>query len=402
MTTLYDKADNTKKAYLMDLCVFFRELFTRFWEFDLKYNFIAEEIVLKYVENQGIKQLDRKELKQLRDSRIITKNLPVLSSSSSLFENRPLLKISDGKLRMDLNPMPSSIDNLIEISQEDYELVNIPFGRYAKELEPDFFSDIFRLEKLSEVMEHLKDNLNNSNNTLARKHSSLKSFEFFLEEIGLVDRVMMHRVPRPREMQNAQPYLTEEEMCRFLESIRYYPENSRKELWRRDKAMFGILYGTGIRKSELVNIETGDVDLKESTIFLQRTKGGESREVCLPGGIIEDLRTYEDHRDGMYKESRDKKRYYFLSCRNQRMDPRSVFSLVDKYLIKAGINKRISPHSFRRSAATHMADRGASVWHIKQFLGHKNLMTTGKYLSSSRQNLDKLLREHHPLGEKNL
>lgn len=405
LTKLYDKTENTKRAYLLDLCVFFRELFTEFWDFSRQYNMVAQDILLKYLENQGAEKLNGIELKRLKRGKAEEsgKGRKELVRKDYFFPgNKPVINIFDGRLRMNLNPQPKgTIEGLVELRQEDYELINIVFGKYGAYLGKDFFEDIFRVEKLAQVMEHLKASHGNSNNTLARRYSTLKSFEYFLEEKGLVERVKMYRFPRPREIRNAQPYLSEKEMLRFLESVKpVYTQDRKKNLQIRDRAMFELLYGTGARISELIGIEIGDEDLEERVLFLQRTKGGRAREVSLPQGIISYLRKYELHRERLYRETEDKKKFYFLNCWGRKMNPRGFFAVLEKYLGKAGINKKIGPHAFRRSAAIHMEERGASIRQIQQFLGHQHITTTEEYLSSTKGNLPSILRNYHPRGNK--
>ena len=157
-----------------------------------------------------------------------------------------------------------------------------------------------------------------------------------------------------------------------------------------------LLYATGIRLSEALNLEVSHIDGKRKQILIKRGKGAKDRYVDLPEKMLFMLRHY-------YKMYRPQKYLFYGNDRTQQLAPRSAQHILQVAAKKAGINKNVSPHTFRHSYATHHLENGTDLVYLQQQMGHKHLKTTAKYIhlmqsQSWRINhpIVKLQIEYHP------
>ncbi|AZI26088.1 hypothetical protein EA772_12320 [Pedobacter sp. G11] len=156
-------------------------------------------------------------------------------------------------------------------------------------------------------------------------------------------------------------YLNKEEVKRILSVV----TNSKH------KAILSILYGCGLRLSELINLKIEDVDSKNEVITIRQAKGKKDRQVMLPKSLLPLLREYfEIHLP---------KIYLFEGQSQAQYSPRSVQSILQQAAVLANINKVVSPHMLRHSFATHLLENGADIRYIQKLLGHNSLTTTQIY-----------------------
>jgi integrase/recombinase XerD len=171
---------------------------------------------------------------------------------------------------------------------------------------------------------------------------------------------------RPRTRQRVIERLSREEKQRLID-MAYRLPGTRGLLVK-------TLFQTGVRVSEFVNIRVSDVYFDELMILITKAKGGKSRYVPILPALAQELRTYlQDRRAG----------YLFETARHTGFSPRRIQQLVKETAALAGITKRVSPHVLRHSVATTLLERGMSLEHIQQFLGHEKLETTQIYATST-------------------
>jgi integrase/recombinase XerD len=162
----------------------------------------------------------------------------------------------------------------------------------------------------------------------------------------------------------------------------------------RDRAMLELLYATGLRVSELVNLDLNDVDL-ESRVLLAHGKGSKERLVPVGGIATEALRQWlGGPRDRMLRGRRS--RDLFVTPRGRRMTRQGFWKLLGRYARAAGIRRPISPHKLRHSFATHLLEGGADLRAVQSMLGHADVATTEVYTHVDRTHARKLHRKHHP------
>jgi len=228
-----------------------------------------------------------------------------------------------------------------------------------------------------------------SKSSTARKLAAIRSFFRFCLERRLLDDNPAKVVATPRLDKPVPGFLSEGEMEIFLE----LPEPGEK-LGRRDRAILELFYATGIRVSELVGVDLADLSLAERMIRV-RGKGKKERIVPFGRKAAESLESYLETRTGLLGRQAESGAL-FLNYRGTRITSRSVERLVAKYLRKAAIRRKISPHSLRHSFATHLLGRGADLRVIQELLGHESLATTQKYTHIDVKQLLATYRKSHP------
>ena len=221
--------------------------------------------------------------------------------------------------------------------------------------------------------------------TVARKLSSLRSFFNFLCRQGVWEENPASLVSTPKLPKKLPSFLTVEQTFRLLDAP--FPDTV---MGRRDKAILELIYATGMRVSELVSLDVGDVDLRTCTL---RAKGKGRKERLLPFGS-KAARALEDYLALRATIAREGP--LFLSSRGLRIYPRSVQRIVDKYITQASLQLHISPHSLRHSFATHLLNAGADLRSIQELLGHSSLSTTQKYTHLTTERLKEVYRKSHP------
>lgn len=230
----------------------------------------------------------------------------------------------------------------------------------------------------------------NKKSTVARKLASIRSFlQFCLKKKWLEDNPA-RVVATPKQEKHVPSFLSEDEMVHFLD----LPQKPKNVLEARNKALLELLYATGIRVGELVGINVEDVNFAERLI---RVRGKGKKERLLPFGrkAEESLLSYY-HLKGLINKGKIAEKPLFLNYQGQRLSCRSVERIVDKYLRRAALRRKISPHSLRHSFASHLLSRGADLRVIQELLGHVSLATTQKYTHINLRQLLDVYRKSHP------
>jgi len=225
--------------------------------------------------------------------------------------------------------------------------------------------------------------------TIARKLSAIRSFFQFCMRKRWIKGNPADAVSSPKQEKHVPAFLSEEEMSRFLDvPMRQDP------LARRDKAILELLYATGIRVGELVEINLEDINFSEKMV---RVRGKGKKERIVPFGRVahDSLMFYQSARSLIHKGCIDPEAF-FLNYRGQRLTSRSVERIVDKYIQSTAVRRKISPHSLRHSFASHLLSRGADLRVIQELLGHKSLSTTQKYTHLNIKQIMDVYRKSHP------
>ena len=192
-------------------------------------------------------------------------------------------------------------------------------------------------------------------------------------------------------------FLFEDEMARLVEMPTHEPSADGDYFWKlRDRAVLESLYSTGCRISELVALNLSDVDLKNRTATVMG-KGRKERNVFLGDAAVQALREYMSLRRFHAKVPEgDAVRALFINQRCGRITDRGVRFILSEYLARANLGKKVTPHTFRHSFATHLLDRGADIRAVQELLGHASLSTTQVYTHVGLEKLKKVYRRAHP------
>lgn len=234
-----------------------------------------------------------------------------------------------------------------------------------------------------------------SRNTTARKLAALKSFFRYLMKKEIIATNVLESVKTPKIPKMLPRYLEVEEMNQVLEQ-----PGLDNEVQIRDRAILELLYGTGIRVSELVQLNLDGIDLSYGYIRVWG-KGGRERLVPIGRLAVEALERYLEKSRPLWNKPVEGTRGagaepLFLNQRGGRLSDRSVRTLTRKYCQQAGSKETLSPHGFRHSFATHLLDNGADLRVVQELLGHKKISSTQVYTHVSRAKLRNVYRLAHP------
>lgn len=230
----------------------------------------------------------------------------------------------------------------------------------------------------------------NKKSSQARKLSTLRTFFKFLVRENVITQNPASSVRTPKLGKHLPQHLSVDEMFALLDSV---PAGDPAHA--RDRAMFEVLYSTGIRVSELVGLNRDDLELNLGIIKV-RGKGRKERIVPIGKKAIEALNNYLQKIAAVILAEPRGTSPVFVNRRGGRLTARSVARILNKYVERCGLQRTISPHSLRHSFATHMLNAGADLRAIQELLGHANLSTTQRY---THLNIDKLMEVYdraHP------
>ncbi len=230
--------------------------------------------------------------------------------------------------------------------------------------------------------------------SISRKLASLRSFYKFAQRQELATTNPAKPLRNPRGQRKLPHFLTSDEVERLLNAP---PRDD--VLGLRDRAILETMYSAGLRVSEVVGLNDGDIDLTEG---LARVRGKGRKERMSPLGrfAISALHKYAYHRERSPKEPTGKMAPVFVNRFGRRLTTRSVARMLEKYIKQTGLDQRTTPHTLRHSFATHLLDRGADIRSVQELLGHKSLVTTQIYTHLSTANLKEVYERAHPRAKK--
>ncbi|MGB9866820.1 MAG: site-specific tyrosine recombinase XerD [Bacillota bacterium] len=236
---------------------------------------------------------------------------------------------------------------------------------------------------------HLMD-LGYSRKSVARKQSCVRSFCRFLVRSGMLDDNPGKTVQGPKLGRKLPEFLSVEEVERLLA----VPDASTPT-GLRDLAILETVYSSGLRVSELVSLNVGDIDFSNGFVKVMG-KGRKERYAPLGSVAIGVLGRYlEEARPKLCRRGK-KCNAVFLNARGDRLSVRAVQHMVKRYARKAGIDRPVSPHTLRHSFATHLMAGGADLRAVQEMLGHQKISTTQIYTHVTLNNLMRVYRQCHP------
>jgi integrase/recombinase XerC len=191
-------------------------------------------------------------------------------------------------------------------------------------------------------------------------------------------------------------FLFEDEMSKLLDlpmSMEHEGTGGFRML--RDRTVLEFLYSTGCRIGELVSLDVTDLNLKDRTATVMG-KGSKERMVFIGGTALAALREYLSYRKMRAAKDPDSQKALFLNAKGARLTDRGVRFILGTYLEQAKLGKRVTPHTFRHSFATHLIDRGADIRAVQELLGHSSLSTTQVYTHVGLERLKRVYGRSHP------
>lgn len=226
--------------------------------------------------------------------------------------------------------------------------------------------------------------------TISRRLASLRSFFRFGQREGWTDANPAKPLRNPRKQRRLPHFLTSEEIGRLLSTP---PAN--EPLGLRDRAILETMYSAGLRVSETVGVNDGDIDFAAG-ILTVRGKGKRERLAPLGSYAQQAVRAWLKVRVLAPRGPQPPRSPVFTNKFGGRLTTRSVARMLEKHLAVAGLDQRTTPHTLRHSFATHLLDRGADIRSVQELLGHKSLNTTQIYTHVSTSGLRAVYERAHP------
>jgi integrase/recombinase XerC len=235
---------------------------------------------------------------------------------------------------------------------------------------------------------------NYTKSTTARKLATLRSFYKFLIRRGQLSVNPLSTIRTPKQEKRLPKCLDLEQVQKLLDA-----PGDADLLSARDKAMLEVLYSSGIRVSELVELEMSDLDLNEGVLRV-RGKGRKDRLTPIGSQAIKAVQRYFELRaaDPRSQQPQHTGRV-FLNKHGEPLSTRSVRRKLDKYLVEAGLDPGISPHTLRHSFATHLLNNGADLRSVQELLGHQSLSTTQIYTHLTTSRMKEVYDQAHPRAD---
>ncbi|KJS87528.1 MAG: hypothetical protein JM58_04105 [Peptococcaceae bacterium BICA1-8] len=226
--------------------------------------------------------------------------------------------------------------------------------------------------------------------TQARKLTAIRSFFKYLKRNKHITNNPSETISSPKKIKKIPTILTEGEITKLLDQS-FITEDP---LTIRDKAIFELLYSSGLRVSELVSLKIEDIN---SNYHLVRVMGKGNKERIVPFGnkaweAVEKYLSSSRH----LLEKKEEVVVLFLNHQGKKLTTRGIRYIIDKYVTKAALSIKISPHVFRHSFATHLLDNGADLRVVQELLGHINLSTTQIYTHVSKARIQQIYKKAHP------
>lgn len=207
-----------------------------------------------------------------------------------------------------------------------------------------------------------------------RKAATLKSFFNYLHREKKIDRNLSSQIMSPKVPKRLPNYIGVDEAIGILKIAKD----------KKDRLLFLLLYGGGLRVSEACNLKWSQVDLPSHTLRIIG-KGGKERIAALPVTVISELKNTKNKSEFIWGES--------------ALNPRTAYEMIRKLGIKSGLMRPLHPHVLRHSFATHLLSSGANLRTLQELLGHKSLAATEKYTHLTVDQLARTMNQHHPLGD---
>lgn len=255
------------------------------------------------------------------------------------------------------------------------------------------FTNITNINKeiVNKYLKYLYERKLNKN-TICRKLSSIRGLYNYLILEEIITDNYFNNVSNPKKEEYLPKFLKESDLNKLFEvCIDDTPIN------QRDKVIIELLYATGLRVSELVNIKLKDIDTKEKTIKVLG-KGSKERIVIYNNHTSDALKIYLDN--GYNEFNKKNSNYLILNKYGDKLSERYIRDIINKLVRKAGLNIKISPHTLRHTFATDMLEEGADLVTVKELLGHESLNTTSIYTHVTNEQIKKTYNMAHPRAKK--
>lgn len=298
-----------------------------------------------------------------------------------------------------MNEFQYAIEDYIHFIQVERQLSVNTLASYRRDLEnyvhflqeAEGMTDFRHVERTT-ILRHLEQlrMQGKTSRTVARHISSIRSFhQFLLREKRTESDPTVH-LEMPTIEQKLPNILSIEE----IEALLAAPNRSKPQ-GIRDVAMLELLYGSGMRISELIALDLADIHLTMGFVRVFG-KGGKERIIPLGKSALSALSVYLDGARGTLQGKYPKTDAFFINQRGKRLTRQGCWKLMKEHALKAGIQHELTPHTLRHSFATHLVENGADLRAVQEMLGHADISTTQIYTHISKTRLSEVYKQYHP------
>jgi integrase/recombinase XerC len=228
--------------------------------------------------------------------------------------------------------------------------------------------------------------------SISRRLATLRSFYRFCQRQGYTDKNPAKPLRNPRKQRSLPYFLSTEEVAKLISS-----PNTDTPMGKRDQAIFETIYSAGLRVSELVGINDGDLHLDEGLVRV-RGKGRKERFAPMGSYAVRAINSWLNARVLAKDTPKKASAPVFVNRFGRRITTRSIGRILEKHIKLVGLDSRTSPHTLRHSFATHLLDSGAEIRSVQELLGHKSLVTTQIYTHLTTAKLKDVYEKSHPLA----
>ncbi len=246
-------------------------------------------------------------------------------------------------------------------------------------------------EDVQQFLRFEKNKKKNSTRTLARSLAAIRQFYNFISDVDKTVTNPTSKIESPHIEKTLPDFLSIAEIERLFSSI---SENDPYEL--RDKTIFELLYSSGLRITEAVELTRDDIDFQNSYIRVTG-KGDKERIVPVNEEAKRLINKYIEFSRQDILGTRESE-YLFISKKGSMLNRKSVWRLLKNYVVRTEIKKNITPHTLRHSFATHLIENGADLRSVQELLGHMDISTTQIYTHLAKEKLQDIHRGFHPKG----
>jgi len=298
-----------------------------------------------------------------------------------------------------MNEFQYAIEDYIHFIQVERQLSDNTLASYRRDLENyvnflrevEGMSDFCKVERTT-ILRHLEQlrMQGKTSRTVARHISSIRSFHQFLLREKRAETDPTVHLEMPIIEQKLPNVLSIEE----IEALLAAPNRSKPQ-GIRDVAMLELLYGSGMRISELIALDLADIHLTMGFVRVFG-KGGKERIIPLGKSALSALSTYLDGARSQLQGKYPKTEAFFINQRGKRLTRQGCWKLMKEHALKAGIQHELTPHTLRHSFATHLVENGADLRAVQEMLGHADISTTQIYTHISKSRLSEVYKQFHP------
>jgi integrase/recombinase XerD len=295
-----------------------------------------------------------------------------------------LLKGFQMYLRLERSLSP----NTLEAYVHDVEL----FAQYLEQSESNITVEKAEAGHIRSFIKYIY-NLGLTDTSQSRILSGLRAFYKYLILENYIQINPTETIEMPKTARKLPDTLSFEEITLLLDNV----DLSAAE-GERNKTMLEVLYACGLRVSELVELKYSNIYFDEGFVRVIG-KGNKERLVPIGPRTLERIKFYLEHSRSQIKIKHGAEDILFLNRRGNKLSRVMVFTIIKNLVFKAGIDKKISPHTFRHSFATHLVERGADLRAVQEMLGHESITTTEIYTHLDRKYLKETILKYHPRGK---